>query len=102
MLKKLFSDIFFFTSNLISELDRTWNSKTRRAAGPLVVVWVSLAEAGAEKAANPAEHEEAREDVDQRRGPERKQVHSFVAVELRAVGVLVVVGLVNGVNPHIT
>lgn len=42
------------------------------------------------------------EDVGQRGGPEGEQVQCLVAVRLHACRVLVVVGLVNRVDPHIT
>lgn len=49
-----------------------------------------------------AKEEEAQQDVDQGGGPEGKQVQRLVAVGVHAGRVLVVVGLVNGVDPHVT
>lgn len=56
-------------------------------------------EADADAAA--AQEEEPQQDVDQRGGPEGKQVQRPVAVGPRAGGGAVVVGLVDGVDPHV-
>lgn len=73
------------------------------AASLDVVVGVGSAahvEADQDTAAEQQEH--TQEDVDQGGGPEGKQVESPVAVRVHIRRVPVVVGLVNGVDPHIT
>lgn len=68
-----------------------------------VVVGVgSATQVEADEDAAAAEQEQAEEDVDQGGGPEGKQVQRPVAVGLHGCRVLVVVGLVNRVDPHIT
>lgn len=68
-----------------------------------VVVRVSsAAQAEAEEGAAGTKHCHPEEDVDQGGDPEGKQVQVLVAVEARVSCVLVVVGLVNRVDPHIS
>ena len=68
-----------------------------------VVVGVGPAEgAEAQQSAAPPEQEQAQQDVQQRGGPEGKQVQRLVAVWLHGRGGAVVVGLVDGVDPHIS
>lgn len=69
----------------------------------LNVIGISSAQqAETDEDAAAADQEETQQDVDQGGGPERKQVRSPVAVRIHAGRVLVVVGLVNGVDPHVT
>lgn len=70
---------------------------------PLDVVGIGpAAQEEADEDAAAAHEEHAQEDVDQGGGPEGEQVERPVAVGVRARRVLVVVGLVNGVDPHVT
>ncbi len=68
-----------------------------------VVIWVgSATQEEAEEDAAAAKQEETQEDVDQSGSPEGKQVQRPVAVGTNVSAVLVVVGLINRVDPHIT
>lgn len=49
-----------------------------------------------------ADEGEAQQDVGEGGGPEGEQVQRLVAVRIRDRRVLVVVGHVNGVDPHVT
>lgn len=62
----------------------------------------TAAQAEAEKDEAATDHQQTHEDVDQRGGPESKQVQGLVAVRIHGGCVLVVVGLVNRVDPHVT
>lgn len=61
----------------------------------------SPAQAEAEDDAAAADQRQTYEDVDQRGGPEGEQVERPVAVGIAGY-VPVVVGLINGVDPHVT
>lgn len=68
-----------------------------------VVVGVgTAAQTEAEKDAAATDHQHTYEDVDQGGGPESEQVQGLVAVRIHVGRVLVVVGLVNRVDPHVT
>lgn len=68
-----------------------------------VVVGVgAAAQEEAEEDAAAAHQEQTQQDVDQGGGPEGEQVERLVAVGIQMCGVLVVVGLINRVDPHIT
>lgn len=67
----------------------------------LVVRVGSATQAEAEEGAAAEEHEQTHEDIDQGGGPESKQVQGLVAIGVQICRDLVVVGLVNGVDPHI-
>lgn len=67
------------------------------------IVWVgSATQAEADEGAAAGQQGRSQQDVDHGGGPEGKQVQRLVAVGLYIRCVLVVVGLVNGVDPHIT
>lgn len=68
-----------------------------------VVVGVgSATQVEAEENTAAAYEEQTQEDVEQSGGPEGKQVELLVAVRIHICCVLVVVWLVNRVDPHIT
>lgn len=81
-------------------------------ASRLLVIWFeqlhvvvgigSATQEEAEEDAEAAYEEKTQEDVDQRGGPEGKQVECLVAIGFHTCCVLVVVGLINRVDPHIT
>lgn len=81
-----------------------WNLYSLRCkCWTLNVVGISSAQqVETDEDAAAADEEETQQDVDQGGGPEGEQVQRPVAVRLPAGGVLVVVGLVNGVDPHVT
>lgn len=68
-----------------------------------VVIWVGTAtQAEADKDATATQQEQPQEDVDEGGCPEGEQVERLVAIGIYICCVLVVIGLVNRVNPHIT
>ena len=68
-----------------------------------VVVGIgSFAQAEAAEGAAAADQEQAQQDVDQGGDPEGEQVQRLVAVGVHVCFALVEVGLVNGVDPHVT
>lgn len=68
----------------------------------VVVRVCSATQEEAEEDAAAREQKQSQEDVDQGGGPEGKQVQCPVAVRIHICRVLVVVGLINRVDPHIT
>lgn len=68
----------------------------------MVVGVGSAAQAEADEGAAAAYQGQTQDDVDQGGGPEGKQVDCPVAVGIHICSVLVVVGLVNRVDPHVT
>lgn len=67
----------------------------------LVIGVGSATQAEAEEGAAAEDHEQTQEDIDQGGGPESKQVQGLVAIGVQSCCALVIVGLVNGVDPHI-
>lgn len=68
-----------------------------------IVIGVSSAtQKEAEEDAAATYYKQTQEDVDQGGGPEGKQVQRLVTVGIQSRCVLVVVRLVNGVDPHVT
>lgn len=68
-----------------------------------VIIRVGAAtQEAAEEDAAAHDYKQTQEDVEQRCGPEGEQVERFVAVGVHICRVLVVTGLVNRVDPHIT
>lgn len=68
-----------------------------------VVVGISSStKAEAEQDAEANYEEETQEDVDRGGAPEGKQVERLVTVKIHTCAVLVVVGLVNRVDPHVS
>lgn len=68
-----------------------------------IVIGVGRAtQAGADQAQAAAKQGKGQHNVHQSGGPEGKQVHGLVAVELWLCCIPYVVGLINRVDPHIT
>lgn len=68
----------------------------------VVVCICSATQEEAEEDAAADKQKQSQEDVDQGGGPEGKQVQCLVAVRIHICRVLVVVGLIDRVDPHIT
>lgn len=68
----------------------------------VVVAVGPAAQVEADQDTTAEDQEQTQEDVDQGGGPEGKQVESPVTVRVHICCVPVVVGFINGIDPHIT
>lgn len=87
-------------SQRASQLQFSLRSLSRLLVGVVVVVGPAQQEEAAEDAA-AGENEQNNQDVDQRGVPEGEQVERLVTVARHIGSVLVVLGLINRVDPNV-